>query len=790
MAPLHAPRREERHFVVLLNGCSGRARRRARKHSAQSGPCVSRRSPTRSLLLLRRLLLVVHARRVAEDGARLVVLLVPELRLEDVRLELAELAHRVVVRPAVARVLPKSNSSRWPSRLSDSEHEPSVSARGTGRASAAAAGAAAAGAAAASGAAASAAGDASDEEDGIRARPRRVRRLGGPSAAAETSTTATAPRPRLPLRPAAGSTGAAASGRRRRRRLRRRRGGVGAAAAEEEALALGQRLPAEAEAGARALECEHRLVAVLLTHGGLRRPRKERLEVVEPRGPAHARSAEQRARRSPVLFLLQEFHPLRALEAAVHRAVGEVVGGLLGGGELGGGERRTHIADRARRRGRRARRRRLERVGSADCAADSRGFFGRYGARSGAARRPRPSRRRRSARAPSSAAKSDASSASGLPARRPLARAGFSGAAGFFFRGFGAVTRFFGFTSGSMPSAARCWAFSAMLRSRSSSYSDLSIVRFGGAAVRNSAAASLHRRTASRRSARAGSQLLSARAPRKYPASCALEIHPPPMSYVQLDEAPPPASPPKRSSSPASSRSRSASTSRCSTRCTGRPSRRRARRSRSCRQARATSTSSRGSRSAEASRKKSASNKLEDHAQEASDEDQVLLKRLLLATFETTSGSLMDQTDQSGAYPIHALMVGNTDASLALSLDLFRASPALLTRTHGKGPSRASRRSSLRSSTAARTSCSRCSSSPRSCPKIGATTSCARAASGSLLQRPADAALRRDAARLRVRLRIEAGGARDAPPRPRPQRRAVHGASCRSTRSSRTRSSR
>ena len=85
-------------------------------------------------------------------------------------------------------------------------------------------------------------------------------------------------------------------------------------------------------------------------------------------------------------------------------------------------------------------------------------------------------------------------------------------------------------------------------------------------------------------------------------------------------------------------------------------------------------------------RKKSASNKLEDHAQEASDEDQVLLKRLLLATFETTSGSLMDQTDQSGAYPIHALMVGNTDASLALSLDLFRASPALLTRTHGKGP--------------------------------------------------------------------------------------------------------
>ena len=85
-------------------------------------------------------------------------------------------------------------------------------------------------------------------------------------------------------------------------------------------------------------------------------------------------------------------------------------------------------------------------------------------------------------------------------------------------------------------------------------------------------------------------------------------------------------------------------------------------------------------------RKKSASNKLEDHAQEASDEDQVLLKRLLLATFETTSGSLMDQTDQSGAYPIHALMVGNTDASLALSLDLFRASPALLTRTHGTGP--------------------------------------------------------------------------------------------------------
>ena len=66
-------------------------------------------------------------------------------------------------------------------------------------------------------------------------------------------------------------------------------------------------------------------------------------------------------------------------------------------------------------------------------------------------------------------------------------------------------------------------------------------------------------------------------------------------------------------------------------------------------------------------------------ATSASD-DLDLMRQLILALASSTNA--MSTHDDVGAHPVHALMVCNSAASLALALDLFEAQPQLLQQTH------------------------------------------------------------------------------------------------------------
>ena len=67
------------------------------------------------------------------------------------------------------------------------------------------------------------------------------------------------------------------------------------------------------------------------------------------------------------------------------------------------------------------------------------------------------------------------------------------------------------------------------------------------------------------------------------------------------------------------------------------------------------------------------------------------LKRLILAAATDEACTIMRTPDSVGAYPIHGLLVGNTDESLKLCVELFRAAPKLLLQGRRHRPRSAAR---------------------------------------------------------------------------------------------------
>ena len=62
---------------------------------------------------------------------------------------------------------------------------------------------------------------------------------------------------------------------------------------------------------------------------------------------------------------------------------------------------------------------------------------------------------------------------------------------------------------------------------------------------------------------------------------------------------------------------------------------------------------------------------------------QLLITQLVLALALETNGAFLDRMDDSGATPAHGLLLANTDASVALSMRIFRTLPQIMPVYHG-----------------------------------------------------------------------------------------------------------
>lgn len=62
------------------------------------------------------------------------------------------------------------------------------------------------------------------------------------------------------------------------------------------------------------------------------------------------------------------------------------------------------------------------------------------------------------------------------------------------------------------------------------------------------------------------------------------------------------------------------------------------------------------------------------------------LSEVLVALATDSTNDMMLTPDVVGAYPIHALLVANTEQSILLAMRLFKAEPGLMLQTHGPGP--------------------------------------------------------------------------------------------------------